>query len=76
VYLHLIQEAVEAGFDVPPPPPLAEPEQELQVVVLPAEVQIVPAQPIVFAQQQAVEQVAPVQPIVQPIMAQQGQAAA
>jgi len=72
-YLHLIQEVVEAGFDVPPPPPLAEPEPELQAVVLPeqAEVQIVPAQPIVFAQQQALVQVAPVQPIVQPIMAQQ-----
>ena len=64
MYLHLIQEAVEAGFDVPPPPPLAEPE--LPVIVLPeqAEVQIVPAQPIVFAQQQAVVQIAPVQPIV------------
>jgi len=72
-YLHLIQKAVEAGFDIPPPPPLAEPEPELPAVVLPeqAEVQIAPAQPVVFAQQQAVVQVAPVQPIVQPIMAQQ-----
>ena len=64
-YLHLIQEAVEAGFNIPPPPPLAEPEPELQVVVLPEqpEVQVAPIQvPVVFAQ-----------PIVQPIMAQQGQ---
>jgi len=76
VYLHLIQEAVEAGFDVSPPPPLAEPEPELQAIVLPeqAVVQIAPVQPIVFAPQQAVVQIAPVQPIVQPIMAQQGQA--
>ena len=67
-YLHLVEEAVEAGLNVPPPPPLAEPEPELQGIVLPEqpEVQVAPIQvPIVFTQ--------PIQPVPQPIMAQQGQ---
>jgi len=65
-YLQLVEQAVEAGLNVPSPPPLAEPEPELQGVVLPEEpeVQVAPIQvPVVFAQ-----------PVVQPIMAQQGQA--
>jgi len=62
-YLQLVEQAVEAGLNIPPPPPLAEPEPGLQVVVLPEqpEAQVAPVQvPVVFAQ-----------PVVQPIMAQQ-----
>ena len=61
MYLQLVEQAVEAGLNIPPPLPLAEPE--LQVVVLPEQpqVQVAPIQvPVVFAQ-----------PLVQPIMAQQ-----
>jgi len=66
VYLQLVEQAVEAGLNIPPPPPLTEPEPELQVVVLPEQPQVqdAPIQvPVVFAQ-----------PVVQPIMAQPGQA--
>jgi len=59
-YLHLIEEAVEAGLNIPPPPPLAEPEDILE----PEPVQLVP-----FLIQQVIAQ-----PVVQPIMAQPGQA--
>ena len=70
-YLYLVEEAVEAGLNIPPPPPLAEPEPELQGVVLPGqpEVQVAPIQvPIVFAQP-----VQLVQPVPQLIMVQQAQ---
>jgi len=66
-YLRLVEEAVEAGLNIPPLLPLAEPEPELQGIVLPEqpEVQVAPIQvPVVFAQ-----------PVAQPIMAQQVQQA-
>jgi len=59
-YLHLIEEAVEAGLNIPPPPPLVEPEDILE----PEPVQAVPL---------LIQQVI-TQPVVQPIMAQPGQA--
>jgi len=59
-YLHLIEEAVEAGLNVPPPPPLVEPEDILE----PEPVQAVPL---------LIQQVI-AQPVAQPIMAQPGQA--
>jgi len=59
-YLHLIEEAVEAGLNVPPPPPLAQPEDILE----PEPVQAVPL---------LIQQVI-AQPVAQLIMAQPGQA--
>jgi len=59
-YLHLIEEAVEAGLNVPPPPPLVEPEDILEPE---------PVQAVLLLIQQVIAQ-----PVVQPIMAQPGQA--
>jgi len=60
-YLHLIEEAVEAGLNIPPPPPLAQPEDVLEPE---------PVLPVPLVIQQVIAQ-----PVVQPIMAQPGQAA-
>ena len=62
-YLHLVEEAVEAGLNVPPPPPLIQEPVDIQPVAAPPALQIVIPAALVIN----------LPAVVQPIMAQQGQ---